>query len=289
MDQDQDKGIRRIPVDRLRGLRRFSDTDLLAVEEPLEIKVVAGAGPQRQHQSVAVTMRTPGQDFDLARGFLFTEGLIGHADELLHIRYAAAALDPAAQENIVQVELHPDIPFDLGALSRHFYTSSSCGLCGKASIDLVRTTSSFLLPPARPHLPLQALYQAPARLQQAQSVFASTGGTHAAALFDREGRLLFLCEDVGRHNAMDKLIGMALSKKMVPLRDHFVLVSGRASFELVQKALMAGIPCLAAIGAASSLAVELAEEYGMTLIGFLREDQGNCYCGEERLLGLQGG
>ncbi len=281
--QHHNKGIRRIPVSRLRGPQRSSDTDLLAVEEPLEIKVVCGDGPQRQHQSVAVTMRTPGQDFHLARGFLFTEGLIGGAGDILLIRYAAARLDPAAQENIVQVELRPGVAVELEALSRHFYTSSSCGVCGKASIDLVRTTSSFLLMPERPQIPLAALYGAPARLEEAQSFFADTGGIHAAALFDREGRLLLLCEDVGRHNAMDKLIGMALDAAMLPLRDYFVLVSGRASFELVQKALMAGIPCLAAIGAASSLAVELAEEYGMTLLGFLRDGQANVYTGIERI------
>lgn len=284
MRPDFDKSIRRFPLRRLQGAKWQETTDLLAVEEPLEIKLVYGNGPQRHHRSVAVTMRTPGKDFELALGFLFTEGLIGRASDVLSIRYAGGALDPEAQENIVQVDLHPQVAVDLDSLSRHFYTSSSCGICGKASIEMVRTTSVFLLPPGRPLIPVQALYRAPAKLQGRQSVFAHTGGIHAAALFNQEGELLILCEDVGRHNALDKLIGTALSQDMVPLREHFVLVSGRVGFELVQKAVMAGIPCLAAIGAASSLAVELAEEYGMTLVGFLRQDQGNVYAGAERLV-----
>ncbi|NUO00386.1 MAG: formate dehydrogenase accessory sulfurtransferase FdhD [Saprospiraceae bacterium] len=256
--------------------------DCLAVEEPLEISIAYGPASMRQRRRIAVTMRTPGHDFDLATGFLFTEGIIGHAGDVVAIRYAGAS-GQSAYANELIVELKSDISIDMDRLSRHFYTASSCGVCGKASLELVQTTACYALRREHPSLLISQLLQMPEKLNAEQSVFATTGGLHAAALFDPEGQLLDAKEDVGRHNALDKLIGAALKKEALPLSNHIVMVSGRASFELVQKALMAGIPVLAAVGAPSSLAVDLAAESGMTLIGFLRDGRCNVYTAPERL------
>ncbi len=257
--------------------------DTLAVEAPLEIQIAWGRGAARTRKSIAVTMRTPGHDFDLARGFLFSEGIIISDKEVIQMRYLTEQLDEASQENVVLVDLHPELCFDADRLSRHFYTSSSCGICGKASIDLVQSTCRFLLPPGKPFISDDFLFALPQQLNQQQALFAQTGGIHAAALFDQHGNLQLLREDVGRHNALDKLIGAALKLQAVPLFDSVILVSGRAGFELVQKSIMAGVPILAAVGAASSLAVELAEAHGMTLVGFLRPQKANIYCGAERI------
>jgi len=244
----------------------------LTTEEPLEIRVgVDGA----QH-SLAVTMRTPGHDFELAAGFLFSEGVIAGRKVIDRIRYCA---DPQ-NYNVVTVDLVAGTTFDPARFSRHVYTTSSCGVCGKASLELVRAS----LPPAaarRPVAPPPAefLCALPAKLREAQPVFARTGGLHAAALFNGDGKLLLLREDVGRHNAVDKLVGARLLGDKLPAADTILLVSGRASFELVQKAVMAGIPVFAAIGAPSSLAVDLAREFGVTLVGFLREGRYNIYAG----------
>jgi FdhD protein len=250
--------------------------DMLAVEEPLEIRVAYGAGAQRRRQSVAVTMRTPGHDFELAMGFLFTEGLIGKGADVTLMRYVGDEM------NVLLVELHPDFPYDPERLSRHFYASSSCGVCGKGSIEMVQTHSCYTLAAGEPMLSVDLVHGLPAMLSEHQDVFACTGGLHAAGLFDAEGHLLILREDVGRHNAVDKLVGVALREGRLPLRNRILLVSGRAGFELVQKAVMAGIPVLAAVGAPSSLSVSLAETYGMTLIGFLRDKRFNVYTGRER-------
>jgi len=263
-----------------KGRKEWQDT--LAKEEPLEIQLAYGKGQQRQRKSLAVTMRTPGDDFDLALGFLFTEGIIARANDVLQMRYLTEQLDEASQENVVLVDLHPELDFDFAQLNRHFYTSSSCGVCGKASIDLVQTTCRFLLQPGEPGVDLDVLFSLPRSLNQQQSLFAETGGIHAAALFDVAGNLQLLREDIGRHNALDKLIGAALKRNWIPLRDSIILVSGRIGFELVQKSLMAGVPVLSAVGAASSLAVELAEEHSMTLIGFLSEERCNVYAGAGR-------
>ncbi len=257
--------------------------DTLAVEEPLEIQLAYGKGAGRQRKSLAVTMRTPGHDFDLALGFLFTEGIITAASDVLQMRYLTEQLDEASQENVVLIDLHPDLSFDMEQLNRHFYTASSCGICGKASIDMVQTTCSFLLSKKRPEVKTEVICSLSEKLNQQQTLFAKTGGIHAAALFDPLGNLQFLREDVGRHNALDKLMGAALRQNLIPLRDSIIMVSGRIGFELVQKSLMAGVPILAAVGAASSLAVELAEEHGMTLIGFLSTERCNVYSGLERL------
>ena len=260
-----------------------SQNDHLAGEEPLEIQLAYGPLGQRQQMNLAVTMRTPGADFDLVYGFLFTEGLIQGRKDVLQLRYPGVQLSPEAQENSILVELHPSARFDAARLQRHFYTSSSCGICGKASLEMVQNQSAFLLPTHQPILSPETLLRLPEALLTQQSLFNYTGGIHATGLFSSSGDLLYLREDVGRHNALDKVIGAALQKKEFPLSDTILLVSGRAGFELVQKAVMAGIPIMAAIGAPSSLAVELAEVHNLTLVGFLREGGFNIYTGGERI------
>ena len=258
----------------------------MAVEEPLEIVLAFGAANHRQRQSISITMRTPtGNDFELALGFLLTEGIIKNYKEVISVRYAANELDETAQLNVVQVNLHPSVKFDVEKLQRHFYTSSSCGICGKTSLDMVQSVAIFWINKEIPLVKNTILMDLPEKLRQAQTVFEATGAIHAAALFDTEGSLLALREDVGRHNALDKLLGWAMQQQLLPLSDCIVLVSGRSSFELVQKAMMAGVPILAAVGAPSSLAVQLADENNMTLIGFLKNHRFNVYSGFERIIG----
>ncbi|WP_327190984.1 formate dehydrogenase accessory sulfurtransferase FdhD [Streptomyces xinghaiensis] len=251
--------------------------DTLVAEEPLEIRL--GGKP------LAITMRTPGDDFALAAGFLVSEGVLGRAEELTGIAYCAGATaDGGNTYNVVDVRLAPGVPVPSITLERNVYTTSSCGLCGKASLDAVRTTARWAIadePPVR--VTPGVLAGLPERLRAAQRVFDRTGGLHAAGLFSPEGELLDLREDVGRHNAVDKLVGRALQDGRLPLSRCVLLVSGRASFELAQKAVMAGIPVLAAVSAPSSLAVDLAEEAGLTLVGFLRGASMNVYAGAERV------
>ncbi|WP_225846081.1 formate dehydrogenase accessory sulfurtransferase FdhD [Streptomyces sp. HPF1205] len=251
--------------------------DTLVAEEPLEIRL--------NGRPLAVTMRTPGHDFDLATGFLVSEGVLAKADEVASVVYCAGATAEGVNTyNVVDVTLAPGVPLPDIALERNVYTSSSCGLCGKASLDAVRTAARLPMPAAdEPRLTPQLLAALPERLRAAQEVFERTGGLHAAALFDAEGELLDLREDVGRHNAVDKLVGRALREGGLPLAGRILMVSGRASFELAQKAVMAGIPVLAAVSAPSSLAVDLAAESGLTLVGFLRGSSMNVYAGEDRL------
>ena len=278
------KDLKWVQIEKQQQDNREVKTDCLVVEEPLEIRLSYGSPGQRRHKSLAVTMRTPGQDFDLATGFLFTEGIIGRKEDILQIRFMGGQLAQEAQENMLQVDLHPDCAFDVSQLDRHFYTASSCGICGKASIEMVQANPAFLIRPGFPQVSSRLLFAAPGHLLEMQQAFSKTGGLHAAGLFDAStGDLRLLREDVGRHNALDKLIGVALQMDLIPLRSHFLMVSGRLSFELVQKALMAGIPLVAAVGAPSSLAVELAEEYDQTIVGFLKQDQFNLYCGAERV------
>ena len=280
----ENRGIRKTATLRITAnLPAQQEDDLLAVEEPLEIRLSFGPKGQRETRSLAVTMRTPGQDKPLALGFLFTEGLIGKAEEVLEIRHINRVTVPETPDNILLVELAERVAIDFGRLNRHFYTSSSCGVCGKASIDMVHSVSCYFPRKAFPKVPAAVLHGLPAQLRQQQAIFGDTGGIHAAAIFSADGALMGLREDVGRHNALDKLIGEALAGGQIPLRDQIVMLSGRLSFELVQKCIMAGVPILAAVGAPSSLAVELAEEYGMTLIGFLRDGRFNIYCGAERI------
>lgn len=252
--------------------------DTLVAEEPLEIRL--------NGKPLAITMRTPGDDFALAAGFLVSEGVLGSAEELANIVYCAGATEDGANTyNVVDVRLAPGVPVPDISLERNVYTTSSCGLCGKASLDAVRTTTRWPVTdgPTPMRLEPSLLAVLPDRLREAQRVFDRTGGLHAAALFSRDGELLDVREDVGRHNAVDKLVGRALQQGLLPLSDVILLVSGRASFELVQKAVMAGIPVLAAVSAPSSLAVDLAAETGMTLVGFLRGSSMNVYAGEQRV------
>ncbi|MER7788526.1 formate dehydrogenase accessory sulfurtransferase FdhD [Streptomyces sp. NPDC097640] len=253
--------------------------DTLVAEEPLEIRL--------NGKPLAITMRTPGDDFALAAGFLVSEGVLGRADELANIVYCAGATaDGSNTYNVVDVKLAPGVPVPDITLERNVYTTSSCGLCGKASLDAVRTTARWPVGDDENHpvrIDLETLASLPDRLRAAQRVFDRTGGLHAAALFTPEGELLDVREDVGRHNAVDKLVGRALQQGLLPLSGAVLLVSGRASFELAQKAVMAGIPVLAAVSAPSSLAVDLAAETGLTLVGFLRGASMNVYAGEHRL------
>ena len=256
------------------GTARWRGDDV-ATEEPLEIRI--GTEP------VAVTMRTPGNDFELAVGFLFTEGLITAPEQVRSIQ--TCSWKQSGEFNVVEVALSAGAPpFDPAVNGRNFYTTSSCGLCGKASIDAIRTRAQWDVGDDPLRFDSALLASLPERLRQAQRVFERTGGLHAAGLFDAHGELRCLREDVGRHNAVDKVIGWAATERLLPLREHVLVVSGRASFELTQKALMAGIPMLAAVSAPSSLAVELAEECGMTVAGFVRDGAMNVYSGAQRVL-----
>jgi len=257
--------------------RRTERPDTLVAEEPLEIRL--GGRP------ISVTMRTPGDDFDLVAGFLVTEGVVVDAQELAAMRYCSGVDEAGANTyNVVDAELAPGVPSPSLSLERNFYTTSSCGLCGKASIDAIRTLSSWNPADDAVTIRPETLAGMPEGLRAAQAVFDRTGGLHAAGLFTADGGVLrCVREDVGRHNAVDKVIGWALREGLLPLRGHVLLVSGRASFELTQKALMAGIPVLAAVSAPSSLAVDLAVEAGMTLVGFLRGETMNVYAGPHRI------
>jgi FdhD protein len=253
----------------------LNTSDDIAVEEPLEIILRYGPAHKRQLKTVAVTMRTPCEDAFLALGFLYTEGALVHKEDVVSYRFL--------EKNRIVIEFRESFVFDVEKLNRHFYTTSSCGVCSKASIEAIATNPSFILKKNEPLIPSNIIFNLNTQLFDNQSLFSKTGGVHASALFNTEGVLLKLFEDVGRHNALDKLIGWAFQNSLLPLSDSILLVSGRVSFELVQKALMAGIPIIVAIGAPSSLAIELAAENGMTLIGFLKENTMNVYTGAERI------
>jgi FdhD protein len=254
-------------------------SDYLATEEPLEIRVLAGG----EKQTVAVTMRTPGADFELAAGFLFGEGVLSERDEIARITYCLDPdLDADQQYNIVNVWLRGDSLPNLASLERHFYTTSACGVCGKASLEALRLRDCRITT-SGPEVGADLLASLPEKLRKAQGIFEVTGGLHAAALFNAQGDLLALREDVGRHNAMDKLVGWAFLEGRLPLANHIVMVSGRASFELLQKALTAGIPIFCAVSAPSSLAAAVARDFGMTLVGFLRGERFNVYAGQGRI------
>lgn len=267
----------RRPVVRLSGAGERRRPDTLAAEEPFEIRV--------NGTPLTVTMRTPGDDVELAHGFLLSEGVIGAREDVLTARYCASTDDDGANTyNLLDVTLAPDVPEPDPSVTRNFYTTSSCGVCGKAALDAVRLSTRF--PPGSSHARVSSatLAALPDRLRAKQKIFGSTGGIHAAGLFTVDGEPLAVREDVGRHNAVDKVLGWALLADRVPLGECVLLVSGRASFELAQKAAMAGVPVLAAVSAPSSLAVDVAEEQGMTLVGFLRGDSMNVYSGAERVV-----
>lgn len=259
--------------------------DIIVVEEPLEIRLGYGPMDMRDEINVSITMRTPGNDFELATGFLFTEGVIKSGEDILSIKYCTNHQKSEQQYNIVRVELMPHIGFDASAFNRNFYMTSACGICGKASIDAiaVHCIKSELNDSLK--IDKQLVFSLSNKLKQKQTIFNNTGGIHAAALFSNKGELLLTMEDVGRHNALDKLIGSLVALNKIKLTESAVLfLSGRASFELLQKATMAGIVIVCAVGAPSSLAVQTAEEFGITLIGFLRDGRFNIYTHAFRLL-----
>jgi FdhD protein len=257
----------------------YDVADVLATEEPLEIRLSYNNNGVRSLRSLSVTMRTPGNDRELVTGFLYTEGIITNAADIISIDHINVE-----QEHVVQVVLAAHVTLNTNSLDRNFYTTSSCGVCGKTSIEAVFSACPVLDSKDELQIPAATFVGLPATLRAQQNVFEQTGGLHACALFDTQGKLLLLREDVGRHNAMDKLVGAAIWDAVFPLSNHIVLLSGRASFELMQKAAMAGVKVIAAVGAPSSLAVQMAEEWGITLIGFLRGDRFNIYSGTQRVV-----
>jgi FdhD protein len=260
-----------VPIQRIEGVDASSVRDVVAVEEPLEIRIGG--------RNIAITMRTPGADDELAAGFLFTEGVLQDRDEIAGIG--------RVRNNVVDLALAPGAEVDLSRSERNFYMTSSCGVCGKASIQMLESACA-VLPQNGLRVVARIVHGLPARLREAQPVFGRTGGLHAAALFDAGGELWSLREDVGRHNAVDKLIGGEFLAGRLPLAERILLVSGRASFELVQKAVRGGIPVMAAVGAPSSLAVQTALRFGMTLLGFVRDGRFNIYSAPDRIISGQG-
>jgi FdhD protein len=285
-------------IEKVHGFTSHAATDALAVEEPLEIQLGYGPRLDRKTKSISVTMRTPGYDFELAAGFLMSEGVIHDAADIEQLGYAQdGRLDAPEEENnqvtilpyqprrnIVRVELAADVRVSLANLSRNFYTTSSCGICGKASLLALQ---SVCPPRIKNEFSIHAeiLCTLPLRLREAQAIFNSTGGLHGVGLFNAEGTLIAMYEDVGRHNAVDKLLGSEFLQDHVPLRNTLLLLSGRASFELLQKALMGGVSMVAAVGAPSSLAVQVARQFDIALVGFLRDDHFNVYHGAEHIFG----
>jgi len=276
VDCPTDRALAAVQMSRISGSNLAVDADVVAVEEPLEIRLGCDVAGRRVHRPISITMRTPGHDLELAVGFLFTEGIIA-------LREQVAGLFACGAGNVARVNLQRGIEVDLSRLERHFYAASSCGVCGKASLEAVRVCPRNRAAEGRPVVNVAVIHRLPAALRAAQAVFERTGGLHAAALFDVDGNLLCLREDVGRHNALDKVIGAQFLAGRTPLSQSLLLVSGRVSFELVQKAAVAGIPILAAVGAPSSLAVSLAREHGLTILGFVREDRFNIYTGSDRI------
>lgn len=273
-----------IDISKVSGDRRVSRADSVAVEEPLEIQIGSPSRDGAAAKSVSITMRTPGDDAELAVGFLYTEGIIEHGEQIASVEHCGSADPETGLRNIVRVVLKPGNGVDLGRLQRHFYTTSSCGVCGKASLEALRVTGRVSLADNATAYGRDVIARLPDKLRASQMVFTKTGGLHAAAVFDQAGEILTVKEDVGRHNAVDKVVGALLLEDRLPASELGLMVSGRASFELMQKALVAGTPLLAAVGAPSSLAVRLAQQFGMTLIGFLREGTFNIYAGDSRVI-----
>ena len=273
-----DPSVTAVDITRSTASGTMPTADLVATEEPLEIMMAWQQDGCRMNKNISVTMRTPGNDAALAAGFLFTEAIIKNSSEIKEITTSAF------NANKILVGLQDDAAPNLQQTERNFYTSSSCGVCGKASIDAIKTVSAFKHLKNNTTISAEILYRLPKLLREQQQTFDQTGGLHAAAIFNRDGSIKLLQEDVGRHNALDKLIGTALMKNMLPLTEDVLLLSGRASFELIQKATMAGIAIVAAVGAPSSLAVQLAQEAGITLVGFLRSNGCNIYSHPDRII-----
>jgi FdhD protein len=274
---------RTVEISRADVSKKLETSDVVAVEEPLEIQVTSPTASGAAAKSVSITMRTPGNDPELALGFLFTEGIIQSIEQIVSVTHRGEAAPESGLQNVVRVEIAPGVDLDLDRLERHFYTTSSCGVCGKASLDALRVTGQDSLKSHAFTVSSETLLALPAAVRQHQPVFAETGGLHAVAVFGPDGEIEIVREDVGRHNATDKVIGALFEGRKLPAHRKGLFVSGRASFELMQKSLVAGIPLLAAVGAPSSLAVDMAVEFGMTLVGFLRDGTFNIYAGTERI------
>lgn len=271
-------------VHRLDAAGSRPDTDRVAVEEPLELRLeFADSAGQHRRETIAITMRTPGNDPELAAGFLFTEGILASADDIADMAHVGEPVPPHGLRNVVRVALAPGTRVSVTKLERNFYITSSCGVCGKTSLEALEVQRRIVVPPDSFRIRADTLFALPQELMSGQGLFDATGGIHAAATFDAAGAITGMREDVGRHNALDKLVGAMLLDKALPLLDKGILVSGRASFELLQKAMMAGCPMLAAVGAPSSLAVDVAEKFGITLVGFLRDGRANVYSGAHRI------
>ena len=277
------KGLSRVRISRLDDGHLADRTDVVTVEEPLEIRVEFTRNGGRETSAVSVTMRTPGDDFELAAGFLYGEGLVRRREDVAEISYCQT--DEPQRYNIVVVKLRPGAPFDPDALSRNFYMSSSCGVCGKASLEAVEVRGCEQIPDEGLSLDPAILSGLPEKLRAEQGLFDRTGGIHAAGRFDEAGELISVREDVGRHNAVDKVVGQAFLDSELPMGRTILAVSGRTSFEIMQKALAAGIPLVVAVGAPSSLAVDLARSFNMSLLGFTRSDGFNVYAGAGRIAG----
>lgn len=254
--------------------------DTLAVEEPLEIRIGFVENEKRVHKAISITMRTPGNDFELAAGFLFTEGILTNQNQISAIKHCGKFPN---NQNTVRIDLSENTEINFKQLERNFYTTSSCGVCGKSSLESLSTGAKKIEKTDFPQVSATIIHKLPFELREQQKVFDTTGGLHAAALFDVLGNLIDVFEDVGRHNAVDKLIGKQFLADKLPLSDKILFLSGRASFELIQKAVMAQIPIICAVGAPSSLAVEAAKEFNITLLGFVRDKRFNIYTGEERI------
>jgi FdhD protein len=259
-------------------------TDHVAIEEPLEIRLGFSTPEGHVSRSISITMRTPGHDNELAAGFLLTESIVQQASDIVSIDTCGSPAPDTGHHNVIRVELSPSVDVDLGRLQRHFYTTSSCGVCGKASLDALRVAGVDPISADGPLFAKHTLIEVPDKLRMQQDTFDKTGGLHAAAVFDSDGNLIATMEDIGRHNAVDKVVGALLLDDKLPASDYGLMVSGRASFELMQKAAVAGIPLLAAVSAPSSLAVQVALEFNMTLVGFLRGNTFNIYAGKQRIL-----
>lgn len=278
-----------LPIDPLKIIR-FSDgllkpaDDLVVVEEPMEIRLGYGSMNHRIEESIAITMRTPGNDFELAIGFLFSEGIIHHKKDILSVKYCFTGSEYQEDKNMVRVELIPNLEVDLSKQKRNFFAHSGCGICGKASIDAVYHTIDHHVIDSDIELTIKSLLQIPVKTLKHQVNFNNTGGIHSASIFNKSGQILAIKEDVGRHNAVDKILGHFLNSNAPDLSDKILFLSGRMGFELVQKASMAHIPIVVSVGAPTSLSVKLGKKLGMTLVGFTRENKFNIYCGEERVV-----
>jgi len=271
-------------ISKISGNSQTARDDHVAVEEPLELRLGFETASGRTESSVSITMRTPGDDAELAIGFLFTEAIIKSAGDIALVKHCGPAAPDSGNHNVIRVELESGVDVDLERIQRHFYTTSSCGVCGKTSLEALRTCGAAQQTDTATRFSKAVLTALPERLRAAQATFAATGGLHAAAAFNTSGELVACYEDIGRHNAVDKVVGELLSQGLIPATELGLIVSGRASFELMQKTVMAGMPLLAAVSAPSSLAIELAREFNVTLVGFLRGDTFNIYAAEERIV-----